>query len=72
MNVIVKGLMIRGLKYSLKYLRNYMATEDFIKTADEVLDRIEDYYSQGSLKDTVIEEITGEIRYYFDIPDGDK
>jgi len=71
MNIFMQGLMLRGIKHGLKMLRKYMSTEDFKVTVDQVLDRIEDYFKQGSVQDQIIEEITKELREYFDIPDLD-
>jgi len=61
----------KAVTFALAQLRKYMSTGAFVQTADEVLDRIEDYYKQGSFKDEMIEQITGEIRMYFNIPDKD-
>lgn len=68
---IVQMLMMRGLKYGLKRLREYMSTDDFVLTVDQVLDRVEDYFKQDSFKDQMVEEVCKELRDYFQIPDND-
>lgn len=68
----MQGIALRAVKYGLKMLKNYMSTENFKVTVDEVLDRVEDYFVQGSIQDNVIEEITKEIREYFGIEDNDE
>lgn len=68
---VVKMLVTRGIKAGFKYLKKYMSTQDFIITVDQVLDRVEDYFKEGSFKDQMIEEVTKEIREYFNIPDND-
>lgn len=70
-SVIVRALILRGLKYGLKQLKAYMSTENFEKTVDEVLDRVEDYFKEGSTLDDVTEALTAEVREYFKIEDND-
>ncbi len=68
-SVIMQALMIRGLKYGLKHLKGYMSNDDFKVTVDQVLDRVEDHFKEGSIADEVTELVTAELREYFEIPD---
>lgn len=70
-NKLIQIWATKAIKYGLKQLRNYMSTEDFLLTVDEVLDRIEDHFAQGSFADVIAEDITNEIREYFKIEDND-
>lgn len=70
-SVIVRTLVIRGLIYGLKMLRVYMSKPDFKKTVDEVLDRVENHFREGSLPDEIAELICSEVRAYFNVPDED-
>lgn len=68
-SALMKMLVVKGLKFGLNRLRGLMSTEDFKTTVDEVLDRVEDHFTQDSTADIAVELITAELRYYFKIPD---
>jgi len=61
-STIMRMLVLRGLKYGLKALKSYMSTEDFREVVDLVLDKVEDYFKDGSTADKAVEYITADIR----------
>lgn len=70
-SAIGREIIMRIIKYALKQLKQFMSSDDFKLTVDQVIDRVEDHFKDGSTKDRMAEFVCKELRDYFNIPDND-
>lgn len=69
MNSWTQAIVIKGIEYALKTLRQFLAEKDFKEVADDVLNRIESYFAEGTVQDVVAEMVTKQVRELLGIAD---